>query len=130
MINSVVKKLKYDLKANRIGPDIPFTHWNLYLKRRMIKLCEKQFCHFGLNSEFRPGAYAIDCASISIGNNVTIRPTTMLFGDSSKNSLSILIEDNVLLGAGVHIYVNNHIYRQEGDCISNVSHSDPKLAVS
>lgn len=124
-----IKKIKFDLSSDRLGPDIPFTHWNLYFKTRMEKLCRKKFCFFGKNSEFRPGAYAIYCSTISIGNNVVIRPGTMLFGDSRSIDSCIVIEDNVLLGAGIQIYVNNHIYKKEGDEITNKEHSLPKPVI-
>jgi acetyltransferase-like isoleucine patch superfamily enzyme len=32
----------------------------------------------------------------------------MLFGESATLEKSIIIDDNVMLGSGVHIYINNH----------------------
>lgn len=32
----------------------------------------------------------------------------MIFGESSTLKLSILIEDDVMMGSGVHIYITNH----------------------
>jgi acetyltransferase-like isoleucine patch superfamily enzyme len=74
----------------------------------MIKICNKKFAHFGAGSEFRPGAYADGCSKISIGKNVVIRPGCFLFADPTPNGGTILIEDDVLIGSGVHIYTNNH----------------------
>jgi len=62
------------------------------------------FRYFGEDSEFRPGAYAVNCDKIWIGDEVVIRPNSMLFA----NIASITIDDYVLLGPGVQIYVNNH----------------------
>lgn len=96
---------KADGKSNRLGPDIPFTHWMLYFKCLMRWLCKRKFRRFLKGSEFRPGAYAVWCDHISIGYNVVIRPNTMLFAEPEAY---IYISDDVLIGAGVHIYTNNH----------------------
>jgi acetyltransferase-like isoleucine patch superfamily enzyme len=37
-----------------------------------------------------------------------IRPGTFLFADPSNGGAGITIEDDVLIGAGVHFYTNNH----------------------
>lgn len=105
MLLGLIKKIKFDMMADRIGPDLPFTHWNLYFKRRGYRLCRKKFRKFGLNSELRPNSYAVNCRNIDIGDNVVIRPGTMLF--ATKNG-TIIIEDDVLIGSCVHIYVVNH----------------------
>lgn len=94
--------------ADRLGPDIPYTHWRLYFKSTMLALCKKKFMYFGEGAEFRPGAYAICCSRISLGQRVVVRPDSMFFGDSRENGVSIIIEDDVMLGSGVHIYVHNH----------------------
>lgn len=98
--------------ADRLGPDIPTTHWRLYMPSTMRSLCEQKFAHFGENAEFRPGAYAFACSTISLGKRVVIRPTTVLAGDPRSEETSILIEDDVMLGSGVHIYVHNHRFDQ------------------
>ena len=117
--NSTVKK--YD----RIGPDFPLTHWRLYFKGMMQKFCKSKFLYFGDGAEFRAGAYAVSCSKISIGNRVVIRPGCMLFADPRKEGAGIIIEDDVMLGAGVHIYVTNHEYKnplipiiEQGHCLS------------
>lgn len=107
MIKDLFAKYKFDYYSDRIGPDCLFTHWNLYFKSTMRALCQKKFGYFGTNAEFRPGAYAIYCSQIKIGSNVIIRPQSMLFADENTQ---IIIEDNVLIGSGVHIYVDNHRY--------------------
>jgi acetyltransferase-like isoleucine patch superfamily enzyme len=99
------------MESDRLGPDCPFTHWRLYLKSTMQKLCKIKFSSFGAGAEFRPGAYAITCSKISLGTNVVIRPQSMLFADPRSGvGGTIIIENDVMLGAGVHIYVANHMY--------------------
>ncbi len=109
MLISIIKKIRFCLKADRLGPDIPFTHWMLHYPRKMKKLCQRKFRRFPDSAQFRPGAYAVGCSKIEIGERVVIRPGTMLFGDTvDPLDISISIEDDVMMGAGVHIYVNNH----------------------
>ncbi|AZN65674.1 acetyltransferase [Acinetobacter johnsonii] len=108
----MIKKLKFWITCKRIGQDIPLTYPLLYLKFLNRYLCEKKFKKFGEGSEFRVGAYAVETNKISIGKYVTIRPGTMLFASpsASEEDTHILIEDYVLIGSGVHIYVSNHNY--------------------
>lgn len=105
LLVDIYKKYKFCMNSDRIGPDVPFTHWRLHFKFTMIKLCKSKFMYFGENAEFRAGAYAVYCSQISIGNNVIIRPNTILMPDKFAK---ITIEDNVMIGMGVHFYVNNH----------------------
>jgi acetyltransferase-like isoleucine patch superfamily enzyme len=104
----IVQRLKFWRDADRIGPDMLATHWRLYFKSTMNALCSKKFQHFGSGAEFRPGAYAEACSKILIGNNVVIRPSTFLFADPTNGGGGIVIEDDVLIGPGVHFYTNNH----------------------
>jgi len=108
MLFQLFKKYKFDVRADRIGPDIPFTHWRLYLRKKMLSLCKNKFKKFANNAEFRPGAYAVGCSQIEIGNRVVIRPGCRLFAESDNLSTSITIEDDVMLGSGIHFYINNH----------------------
>ena len=102
------KKIKFDIKTDRIGPDIPFTHWQLYFQKKMLKLCKKKFQYFANTAEIRPGAYIVGCSKIRIGERVIIRPGCRFFGESLALESSIIIEDNVMLGSAVSIYINNH----------------------
>ena len=113
MLKELITKYKFDIKADRLGPDLLFTHWKLYFKSQMHHLCKSKFKYFGENAEFRPGAYAIACSKITIGDNVVIRPNCMLFADPRDNGAQIIIERDVLVGSGVHIYVNNHNYYEK-----------------
>ena len=98
-----IKIITYD----RLGPDIPLTHFLLHFPLTMKWICK--FKHFGENAEFRPGAYADNCSKISIGDKTIIRPGSMLFSEAG-NEPEIIIEDKVLIGSGVHLYVPNHEY--------------------
>lgn len=109
ILKEIINKYKFCLDTDRIGPDIPFTHWKLHFISTMKKLCKKKFKHFADSAQFRSGAYAVGCSKIHIGARVIIRPGTMLFGETVvPMDCSILIEDDVMIGSGVHIYVNNH----------------------
>ncbi len=111
MLKQIYLKMLYWHNADRIGPDIVGTHWKLHFKASMLKLCRKKFKHFHDTADFRPYAYAVYCSQISIGKRVIIRPNTMLFADEFAE---IVIEDEVMLGPGVHIYVNNHRFDNSG----------------
>jgi acetyltransferase-like isoleucine patch superfamily enzyme len=105
LLKDIINKIIFCGNTDRIGPDTPFTHWKLHYKSTMQKLCKKKFMKFGDNSDFRAGAYAVYCSNISIGKNIIIRPNTVLMADEYAQ---IYIEDNVMIGMGVHFYVNNH----------------------
>ncbi|SDM88086.1 transferase hexapeptide (six repeat-containing protein) [Daejeonella rubra] len=108
LITEIINKVRYSKIADRIGPDMPFSHWRLYFRSSMLNLCRKKFLRFAEGAEFRPGAYAVGCSRIELGKRVIIRPGTMLFGESEALFRSIIIEDDVMLGCGVHVYINNH----------------------
>jgi acetyltransferase-like isoleucine patch superfamily enzyme len=107
-IREIFRRIRFWKEADRIGPDIPLTHWRLHFKSTMLKLCTEKFRSFDETADFRPGAYAICCSKISIGKRVVIRPTNMFFADPRDGGAGIIIEDDVLMGSGVHLYVNNH----------------------
>lgn len=107
-LSEFFQRIHFWQKADRIGPDIPYTHWRLHFKSTMLKLCKEKFQYFDDTAEFRPGAYAICCSKISLGKRVVVRPTTMLFADPLEGGAGIIIEDDVMMGSGVHLYVNNH----------------------
>ena len=108
ILKELFERMKFWRTADRLGPDMPLTHFMLFFPSLMEKLCRKKFKHFGKGAEFRPGAYAISCSKISIGDRVVIRPGTMLFADARPGGAGISIEDNVMLGSGVHFYCQNH----------------------
>jgi acetyltransferase-like isoleucine patch superfamily enzyme len=122
----IVEKIKFWKNSDRIGPDILWTYWRLFFKTKMINLCKKKFLSFGGTSEVRPGSYVIGCSQIIIGERVVIRPGTMLHGESVTLENTILIEDDVLIGCGVHIYVENHHYSNPCKLISEQGHSNAK----
>ena len=107
-VAEIIDRIRFWKTTDRLGPDVPYSHWRLHFKSTMQALCRKKFRHFGDGAEFRPGAYAICCSRISLGRRVIIRPGNMLFADPREGGAGITIEDDVMLGSGVHIYVNNH----------------------
>jgi acetyltransferase-like isoleucine patch superfamily enzyme len=126
----MIKKIKFQLRVNRIGPDIVLTHILLHSKRLSNWLCRRKFLFFGENSSFRPGAYAIETQKIKIGDGVTIRPNTMLFASPIESEYPhIIIGDNVLVGSGVHVYVSNHKYSDTSTPIYQQGHEPPKQVV-
>lgn len=126
MIKEVFSKRKFDINSDRLGPDCPFTHWKLYFKSSMKKICQDKFKSFSDTSEFRAGAYAVTCSKISIGKRVVIRPNTMLFADPRENNGYITIENDVMIGSGVHIYVSNHRYDLKDKNIIDQGHYEAK----
>ena len=110
----VVSRVRFWLNADRLGPDIALTHWQLHFKSTMRKLCKRRFKRFGIGSEFRAGSYAEACSKISIGNRVVVRPGSFLFADPTKDGGGIFIADDVLLGPCVYLYTNNHKFSEYG----------------
>ena len=130
MIKEILKKRKIDLSSDRLGPDCPFTHWRLHFKSSMKRVCKSKFKYFGENAEFRAGAYAITCSKISLGDNVVIRPNTMLFADPREGENgSIVIEDDVMLGSGIHIYVANHRFDNTNEPIIFQGHYEAESVI-
>lgn len=95
----------------------------------MQVLCKSKFKFFSDSAEFRPGAYAICCSNISVGSRVVIRPGTMLFADPRDEGAGITLEDDVMLGSCVHIYVGNHRFDNPNTSIINQGHypSEPVI---
>ncbi len=126
LITDIYRSLKFSCQADRLGPDIAFTHWRLYFKSSMTRLCTEKFLKFGIGAEFRAGAYAVCCSKISLGNRVIIRPNCMLFADPRKEGAGITIEDDVMLGSAVHIYVHNHKFDDPSVPIIDQGHYESK----
>jgi acetyltransferase-like isoleucine patch superfamily enzyme len=104
----VISRFKFWKNADHIGPDMPLSQLSLFFPSTMKNTCKKKFKHFGSGAEIRPGAYIDACSKISIGRNVVIRPLTFLYADPREGGGEIIIEDDVLIGSGVHCYTNNH----------------------
>lgn len=116
LISEITNKRKFDINADRLGPDCPFTHWRLFIKRLGKKMCKQKFKSFADTAEMRPYSYAICTSHISIGENVVMRPGCMFFADPLGGFIEI--EDDVLFGSGVHIYTNDHAYTDKKKPIS------------
>lgn len=127
----MISKILFWLRADRLGPDIPLTHFLLHFKRSQKYICSKKFYKFGVGSEFRAGAYAVCTKSISIGDRVVIRPGSMFFASSdiSEHVAHIIIENDVLIGSACHIYVSNHNFESVDKIISLQGHSSVKPVV-
>lgn len=123
----IIDRIKFWRNADRLGIDFPLTYWKLYFKTTMRKLCEKKFKYFGTGAEFRPGAFAEACSKISIGNRVVIRPGVFLFADPVHGGGEIVIEDDVMIGPGVHIYTNNHNYADTSKSIYDQGYPTPTI---
>lgn len=120
---SFLKRYKETQRWDRIGPDIIGSHWRLHIPTLHDALCHEKFLFFGEDAQFRPGAYAVTCSNIHIGNRVTIRPQTMLF---ATKRAAIAIEDDVLIAPNVTIYVNNHLYDDPSIPINQQGYTEGK----
>lgn len=129
MLSEITKRIKFWKGADRIGPDIPYTHWKLHFKSTMLKLCKSKFKFFDDTAEFRPGSYAVVCSKISIGRKVAIHPGTMLFADPREGGAGITIEDDVLVGSAVHIYVTDHKFDDTDSSIIEQGYSGSREVV-
>lgn len=103
----MLRRLIWMARADRLGPDLPLTHFLLHFPYIMRKLGRSKFAHFGDNAIVRPFSYAVCTSNISLGKNVVIRPGTMLFAGETPEG-TITIEDDCLLGSGIHMYCDNH----------------------
>lgn len=85
--------------------------------------------HFADGAEFRPGAYAVGCSRISIGKRVVIRPGCMLHANPGVADVTITIEDDVMIGSGVHVYLDKHLFDDPLVPIIDQGDSLPKAVV-
>lgn len=109
LVSDIINHYRFSKISDRIGPDLLFSHWKLYFKHIAYRYLKKKIGSLGENSWVRPGAYIVGCSKVSLGKNVIIRPQTMIFAETVIDlNPSVIIEDNVLIGSGVHIYVNDH----------------------
>lgn len=108
----MIAKIIYSVRADRIGPDFPFTHFFLYFKSTMNILCKIKFKAFGDGAEIRPHVFVSGCKNISIGARTVIRPASFIYAApvSLENVGGINIESDVLIGNNCHIYASNHIF--------------------
>ena len=129
MLKEIRQKQKFWKNTDRIGPDILGTYWRVFFKTKMLKLCKQKFKHFAESADLRPGAYIVGCSQISIGERVVIRPGCMFHGETATLTDSIIIEDNVMMGSGVHIYVENHCFDDSNIPIIDQGHYQAQKVV-
>lgn len=127
-LSDLAARWRFWTNADRLGPDIPATAWRLHFPSIGRRLCEGKFRRFGPGADFRWGAYAIACSKISIGGRVVIRPGVMLFAYPLGEAGQIVIEDDVLIGSGVHMYTANHASSDPSRSIIDQGH-DPAADV-
>lgn len=125
MIN-IFKRLRWFWQADRLGPDMLVTHLLSYFPKPYSKICERKFARFDSGAEFRSGAYAVTCSNIYLGKNVVIRPGSIMIADSNAG---IHIEDDVLIGSGVHMYVANHRFSDVNKPIYYQGHTESKKII-
>lgn len=105
------------ITKNRIGPDLPETHWMLFF-RTTRKIVAKWLGKCGDNVEIRPYVTLVGMNCIEIGNNVVLRPNTTIDADNDLG-IKVIIEDNVLIAPGVYITNANHIFRAPDTLIAS-----------
>ncbi|XPV76198.1 MAG: acyltransferase [Desulfovibrio sp.] len=105
----MIKRLVWYWKCNRLGPDILSTYPLLFFKKSMTWICKKKLKHIGDGAEVRPGVCIAETQNVSIGKNVVLRPGTFIYPDPDPSG-EVIIEDDVLIGPGVHFYANNHAF--------------------
>ncbi|MBI2020919.1 acyltransferase [Candidatus Giovannonibacteria bacterium] len=128
-IKEIKDRIRFWKSADRISPEIPWTYWRLHFRSTMIALCKKRFLHFGEGADLRPGSYMICCSKISIGKNVVIRPGSVFEADPREGEHGITIEDDVLLAPGIHMYANDHEFKDTSLPIYYQDHKSSKPIV-
>lgn len=126
-VASLWRRLKYWSTCDRIGPDVPLTHWMLHFPGLAAKLARRRLLRFGDGSELRPYCYLVETKSISIGKKVVIRPNSMLMASPLA---PITIGDDVLIGAGVHMIAANHRFDDTEKKISEQGHEFSKGGIT
>ena len=106
---ALLKRVHFWLTENRIGPDMPLTHWMLHLPETGRRLARRKLRSFGKGSFLRPYCFLVRTDRIEIGERVVIRPHTIIM---ASDLASIRIGSDVLIGSGVHIYASNHRFEQ------------------
>lgn len=120
------RKIRFWLQAERIGPDMPLTHLLLFSKRAGHWLARKKLKVCEAGAEIRPHAYLVETKHISLGKNVVVRPGCKLFAVAdSQGRGQIILDENVLVGSDVHIYVSNHTFGDPDRDIIYQGHDAP-----
>lgn len=113
------KRIHFWVTENRIGPDMPLTHWMLQFPGTGRRLAKNKLRSFGDGSSLRPFCFLVGTQFIDIGERVTIRPHTIFM---ASNIASIRIGDDVLIGSGAHFYSANHKFELRDKLIADQGH--------
>ena len=100
--------LKLEFSTDRLGPDLPLTHFLMNFKFIKKWLIKKKIHKTGENFDLRPYVSIVGGKNISIGNNITLRPFTQIHASSKEGGAQVTIEDDVLIAPDVFITTNNH----------------------
>ncbi len=117
---ALFNRIRFWLTENRIGPDMPLTHWMLHFPTSGRRLARWKLRSFGEGSSLRPHSILVRTDRIDIGKRVVIRPYTIIMADDLAN---ICIGDDVLIGSGVHLYSSNHRFDQRDTPIASQGYS-------
>lgn len=117
---ALIRRIHFWLAEYRIGPDMPLTHWMLQFPSVGRWLARRKLRSFGDGSFLRPYCMLVRTDRIDIGASVVIRTHSVVM---ASDLASIRIGDNVLIGAGVHIYASNHRFDLRDKLISEQGHS-------
>lgn len=97
-----------------------------YAHNLFKKYCKIKLRGFNEGAEIRPGVIVNNCSQVFLGNNVILRPNSILM---ATNGATIKIEDDVLVGPGVHMYVINHSFSNREVPIYYQGHDEAKSIV-
>ena len=127
----MIRLLKnFFFRKDRIGPDILVSQIIISIFGiRNNFLFKFLFKELGDDSEIRKGSYLIGCSKIIIGKRVIIRPNSMFFGASESLTTSIIIENDVMIGSGVHIYIHNHRFDKNEPIVKQGYYPDKKVTL-
>lgn len=106
------------------------THWILYSKWLTYLVYKRKFHYFASNAEIRPGSYLLNIGTISLGEKVVVRPLSYIAGETPEHTRrkpSIIIESDVLLSPGVHIYPSNHEFTDSTNPIMYQGDTKPRV---
>lgn len=121
-----MSRWEWSKELDRIGPDILHSHVLSYAPSLFKKHCEKIFGGFREGAEVRPGVIVNNCSQVFLGKNVVLRPNSILMASTGG---IISIEDDVLVGPGVHMYTANHTFSRRDVPIYDQGHDEAETII-